>query len=381
MNKEERLDILKKLITINSVNGNEVAVAQYLADLLAAYGIESQLDQFGDGRANLVAQIGQGKDERVLCFTGHQDTVAVSNAQKWEHPPFEAQISGDQLFGRGAADMKSGLAAEVITLIELVAEGKQPRGTVKFVATAGEEYGTPGAYRLDEQGITKDITAMVVGEPTGGQVVYAHSGSLNYEIKCYGKAAHSSTPEAGHNAINGLVEYINAEAHLFDKTPVDPFLGSVKHSVTLIKGGEQVNIIPDYASLFGNVRPTAEFSNAKVLALIKNKVDELNKKGDTQLEFRLLHNFYPVETSPENPFVKHALQLAQRNYAAGAACLSTINGATDASVFVRSNQAMAVIVLGPDNWQSAHQVDEHTTLSSFNATIETYKQLALDFFK
>ncbi|KRL05946.1 ArgE/DapE family deacylase [Liquorilactobacillus oeni] len=381
MEEKERLQVLRKLIEINSVNGNELEVSQYLAALLKEHGISSKVDSFDNGRANLIAEIGGKEDPRVLCFTGHQDTVAVSDEKSWEYPPFAARVVGDRIYGRGAADMKSGLAAEVIALIELVEEKKKLRGTVRFVATAGEEYGTPGAYRLDSQGITKDITAMIVGEPTSGRIVYAHSGSLNYQIKSYGKAVHSSTPASGINAINGLVAYINAEAALFDKVPLDPFLGSVKHSVTLIEGGDQVNIIPAYASLFGNVRPTEKFGNEEVIALIKNKIAELNKQNAAKLEFKLVHNFYPVETVPEDKFVKNALKIAQNNYSDRTVQLETINGATDASVFIRSNHGMAVIVLGPDNWKISHQKNEYTTLSSYMATIETYKQIALEFFE
>src|SRR5699024_430830 len=116
-----------------------------------------------------------------------------------------------------------------------------------------------------EQHAVDDATAMVVCEPTDGQIIYAHSGSFNYRITSTGKAAHSSTPSRGINAIAGLVNYINLEQYLFADAPTDEYLGDVQHSVTVIKGGDQVNTIPDQAELHGNIRPTYAFNNQQVI--------------------------------------------------------------------------------------------------------------------
>ena len=148
METNEQVQVLQDLIRIHSVNGNEVAVAEYLQKLFLAHGIDATVDAFGDRRANLIAQIGAGTDPRVLVFTGHQDTVAVPNPERWQHDPFGGEVVSGHIYGRGAADMKSGLAAQVITLIELKEAGYQPAGTLKLLATSGEETGTPGAWRL-----------------------------------------------------------------------------------------------------------------------------------------------------------------------------------------------------------------------------------------
>lgn len=380
MQKDEQLQILKDLIQIQTPNGNELAVSEYIGKLFDRYHVPYKIDRFDDNRANLVAEIGEGKTDQVLAFEGHQDTVAVSDPDKWEHQPFEPFITDGKLYGRGSADMKSGLAAEVISLIELVADKVPIKGKIRLIATAGEEYGTPGANRLAANGIAKDVSAMVVGEPTSGQVVYAHSGSLNYQIKSYGKAVHSSIPEKGINVIVGLSKYIDAEAGLFDQAPKDPFLGTVKHSVTLIKGGEQVNIIPDYAELAGNIRPALSFDNDHVIQTIKTAIDKINSETDYHLEFSLIHNFRPVETDPKNQFVQLAKNVASDKYQDRSVGLTTINGATDASVFIKNNPNMAVVVLGPDAWKVAHQTNEYTTLDSFYETIQVYQAIVKRYF-
>ena len=128
MDKEKQAKILKDLIHINSVNGNELDVADYLARLFAQYGMDAKVDAFGERRANLIVEFGPGNTDQVLGITGHMDTVAVGNRANWHHDPFGAETQGDRLFGRGAADMKSGLAAQAIALIELKESGWQPDG-------------------------------------------------------------------------------------------------------------------------------------------------------------------------------------------------------------------------------------------------------------
>ena len=268
MEVSEKVKVLQDLIKIHSVNGNEVEVAHYLQKLLASHGIDSKVDEFGDRRANLIAEIGTGESKKILGLTGHQDTVAVPNLDRWQHDPFGGEISGDYIFGRGAADMKSGLAAQAIVLIELKEAGQLPSGTVRFIATAGEELGTPGAYRLQKQGIADDLDALVVGEPTGGNVIFAHSGSMNYRVTSYGKSCHSSHPQNGINAIEGLLKFIEEEKHLFDNTKDDQYLGKVQHSITVIDGGSQVNTIPDSASLHGNYAPNVMENKCDVLIAI-----------------------------------------------------------------------------------------------------------------
>ena len=382
MEEKEKIKILQDLIQINSVNGNELEVAEYLHKLFAKSNLESKVDEFGDRRANLVLDVGQG--EKVLGLTGHMDTVALGNEDKWSYTPLEAKIDGDRLYGRGAADMKSGLAALAIAIIELSDFGKIP-GHIRFIATAGEEYGTPGANRLRDLGVAKDLDALVVGEATNGDIIYAHSGSFNYRIVSHGKSVHSSTPELGNNALDALVDFAAIERTLFDDVPRDPYLGELKHSVTILNVGEQVNTIPDEGELYGNIRPTSAFNNKQIVERLKSAVDEVNDKNGAKLTFELIHDWYPVVSNPEDDFVQTALTVSQEvfsNYVEGKQPeLITMNGATDASVFVKDNTNLPVIILGPGESNVSHQIDEYTTISSYLALVEIYKQIILRYFE
>ena len=382
MEDKEKIKILQDLIQINSVNGNELEVAEYLHKLFAKSNLEAKIDDFGNKRANLVLDVGQG--EKVLGLTGHMDTVALGNEDKWSYLPLEAKIDGDRLYGRGAADMKSGLAALAIAIIEL-SDLEKISGHIRFIATAGEEYGTPGANRLRDLGVAKDLDALVVGEATNGDIIYAHSGSFNYRIVSRGKSVHSSTPELGNNALDALVDFAAIERTLFDDVPRDPYLGELKHSVTILNVGEQVNTIPDEGELYGNIRPTSAFNNKQIIERLKSAVDEVNDKNGAKLTFELIHDWYPVVSNPEDDFVQTALTVSQEvfsNYVEGKQPeLITMNGATDASVFVKDNTNLPVIILGPGESNVSHQIDEYTTISSYLALVEIYKQIILRYFE
>lgn len=380
MEQATRVQILQDIIRINTVNDHEKNVTDYIAKLFDHYGIKYETFEQFPGRTNLVAEIGQGTDERILGFTGHQDTVAISDESKWTYNPFSATIVGDRVYGRGAGDMKSGLAAIVVALIELVQEGRLPKGKLRFLATIGEEYGAPGAYYLTDKGYARDLNALVVAEPHNGNVNYAHCGSLNYRIKSYGKAVHSSIPELGVNALTNLVKYINKEPELFDNAPLDPLLGGLAHSVTVMRAGDQVNSIPEYAYLDGNIRPTKVFNNQLVIDTIENALAELNQEDGVHLEFELIHNFFPVTTEPEHPFVK-LVQDTSNKYFEKESELEISHGATDASVFVQDNPDLPVVIFGADDGGRSHQVDEYTTISSYIATIESLKEIAQDYFE
>lgn len=380
MEESQRIAILKHLIQLKSENAHELKVAQYLQQVLDEHHIENKIIPFDDDRANLIAEIGQGRDPRILGWSGHMDTVAVPDPNDWDHDPFGGEIVGDRLYGRGAADMKCGLAAQLIALIELVENKQIPEGKIRWLVTYGEENGAPGAKILTDQGYSQDLSALIISEPTSGNIVYAHSGFLNYQIESYGVAAHSSEPQKGVNAISNLIPFINAESQLFNDVPEDALLGLVSHSITVINGGKQINSIPNYAILQGNIRPTTAFSNEEVIAVLKAEVAKVNQLPQHQLKLTILSSFAPVATDPKGTFIQFLDKMTQEGFANDQVQLGIMKGGTDASLFTRKNLDLPVAILGPDKWDIAHQTNEYTTISSFNHLITTLELVAKNYF-
>lgn len=371
----DNVAFLTKLVQTDSANDHEEAIAHLLQEKLASAGITSKLIPYAPGRSNLVAEIGSGDD--ILVFEGHQDTVSLGNPKEWTYPALGAEIHAGELYGRGSADMKSGLAAMVLALIRLKKAGFT--GHVRLLATVGEEYGAMGADQLLAAGYADDISGLIVGEPTSLKVLFGHAGSLNYKIISHGKSAHSSEPQRGVNAVEKLVDFIVAERHAFDDVPVDPVIGPLAHSVTVLQAGDQVNTIPDLAVAAGNIRPTPSFRNDAVIQRLQDIVTKLNAWGDGTLEFSLTHSFLPVISKKDGRLVT-AANKAITTVLGRPAELAIIHAATDASVYTKSKHAFETIIYGPGSMSIAHQIDEHVNVQDYQQAIGTYEQIARDYF-
>ena len=367
--------LLQKLIRIDSANGHELAVAKVLQAEFEAAGIPTKLIPYKDDRVNLVAELNQGG--RVLGFTGHQDVVSPGDESAWTYPPFSGKIVNNVMYGRGTDDMKSGLAAMTLALIALKQAGFKHH--IRFMATVGEEFGAMGARQLTEQGYADDLAGLIVGEPTDKLLQYAHGGTVNYEIDSEGVSVHSSRPEKGVNAIDGLVAFAEREPTAFDQAPDDPDLGVFRHSITVINGGDQVNTIPAHAYLRGNLRPTPAANIDLVVDLLKQLVERANQATSAKLTLKVLHRILPVHSDKNGHLVTTANQ-AIAAVTGTPAKLAVAYGGTDASEFIRSDNHFDVIVYGPGDNHFSHQVDEHVDLDSYKTAIKTYQEMAKRFF-
>jgi len=405
MDKAQRLSILDDLIKLQTVNGHEELVANYLKDLFAKNGIESELVKYDDERYNLIASIKKG-DGPILGFTGHEDVVSTVDDSKWNYGPFNPKHIDGKIFGRGASDMKSGLAGLAIAMIELN-ENPNFKGNIKFIATVGEEVGEIGSQKLAEAGYADDIKSLVVGEPSNsssnlvmqslvdsglielnGQkpetriaAFCAHKGSVTYKVISHGKAAHSSMPEAGVNALDNLITYYNKQAEYFNEITKseDDVLGTTKPSVTVMNAGKQENTIPDYAELTAKIRTIPEFGNDKIITDLNDLIAKLNQADPKMnLEFKLLSSNWPVKTDINS----HFMQLVRDSYKdiLGAnIVLVGAPGGTDASKFVQANPDLEVVVAGP-GIETAHQINEYVFEDDYLKYIDIYKTLATKYF-
>ena len=199
---EEKVQILSDVVEIESVNDHEKDVAEYLQKLFNKYDIQSEIISVNDSdsRANLVAEIGSGSP--VLGVSGHMDVVTTGNLDSWNYEPFKLTEDDDgRLHGRGAADMKSGTVALALALIEIKEAGTLKQGTIRFMATAGEEITSAGAKDLYEKGYMDDVDALLIAEPSQDGLVYA----FNCQIKCNTLSLKSSAGVFQSNRLRGRV--------------------------------------------------------------------------------------------------------------------------------------------------------------------------------
>jgi len=253
---EKELDttrLLRDLVRIPSVNpmGRSVPepeffehrVTAYLEEFFRELGVPCERQAIAPHRENIVARWQRPGAHRTLILEVHQDTVPTDNMTI---DPFAAHIENGRLYGRGACDIKGGMAAMLAAFARLVREKPAGACNVLMACTVDEEHTFEGVRRLVEHGIQAD--AAVVAEPTNLQIVHAHKGVVRWLLRTTGRACHSSTPEQGINAIYRMARLLVAVSHYADQlrlSRVDPLLGPATLSAGRIEGGTSVNTVPD----------------------------------------------------------------------------------------------------------------------------------------
>ncbi|GEO69341.1 ArgE/DapE family deacylase [Levilactobacillus acidifarinae] len=379
MTPQAKIEILQHLIQIPSVNAHEADVADYLASLFAPYP-QAHVDRltYAPGRDNLVVTIGTSTGPR-LGLSGHMDVVAPGDESAWTHAPFGGEVVGDQLFGRGASDMKSGLAAIVITLLEFLEQGTPLAGSVRLLATVGEETGEYGAAQLTDAGYADHLAGLVIAEPSGlDQVVYTARGVIDYKVVSTGKGVHSASPELGINAITNLMKFYNAVGPLMAQhTQTDPVLGGLLHNVDLISGGEQINSIPAHAELMANMRTIPAYPNQMIYDELEGLIAKLNQEPGVQLNLSYSFPEEAIPGDPNAPLVQLAKQISDQVCGHDTQIVGS-GGANDGAEFLRAKGDFTSIEIGPGS-NTSHQPDEYISIKEYLQAIDFYETLVPAF--
>ncbi|MFT9097104.1 ArgE/DapE family deacylase [Liquorilactobacillus sp.] len=379
MDKKTKIEILKNILAIESVNDNETAVADYIASLFTDYpDIKIEKVPYAPNRDNLVISIGNSGP--ILGYSGHMDVVAPGNLADWSTPPFEPTIIDNQIFGRGATDMKGGLSALVVALLELLEKKIELPGRVRLLATVGEETGEYGAAQLTKLGYADNLAGLLIAEPTDNmqRIVYTARGVIDYKVTSKGKSAHSARPQYGINAIDNLIEFYKlAKTRLAKFTATDEVLGGVTHNITVINGGEQVNNIPSYAELLGNIRTIPQYPNKLFYAELEKIIAELNEQTNFNLAITYSFPEEAIPGSPDSPIIKIATQVHSKYWSQPAAITGSL-GANDGAEFLQAKGSFNSIVIGPGS-NTSHQSNEYVDVDSYLKAIDFYQDFALTF--
>ncbi|MDF7683432.1 ArgE/DapE family deacylase [Lactobacillus sp. ESL0679] len=408
MEQEQKMQILQDLVALHSVNGDELPVAKYLKKLLDQARIKNKILPLKDdaNRANLVAELGTGKP--ILVVSGHMDTVDV-NKDNWQTDPFKVTKKGDKLYGRGTTDMKAGLAAMVIAMVELKASGAEIPGTIRLLATAGEEVGQPGAEELQKQGYIADADALLIGEPSGlFRTVFANKGELDLTISSEGKTAHSSMPFLGNNAVEHLLNVLDAIKKRIKELTAgvkNDVLGETVFNIDTIKGGNQVNAIPNHAEAELNLRTIPELANPKILQEFQAVIDNYNNSTNGHIKMSVDMDIIPIigdrdskllqvvqaagqsyVAKQEVPKEQLALmqkeaQMANTEYHEGGFLTEGVSGGTDGSKFLINHPTgFAYLMYGPGS-DTPHQDNEYVSEQMYLDFVDIYKQIFTNYGK
>jgi acetylornithine deacetylase/succinyl-diaminopimelate desuccinylase family protein len=370
--------LLERLIRFDSVNpsldpsgGGENAIGAYIADFCRERNINCRLQDVDGERRNVLASV-TGSGEKALLFVAHLDTVP---ARGWTRNPFEPHAIDSKLYGRGACDTKASLAAMLGALDSIKRD--RPRATIVVAGSIDEEYRKRGAGALGQ--IEPRFAGAVVGEPTDLEMVVAHKGSVRWQIETSGRAAHTSMPEIGLNAIEAMAEVILRLKHLnaeLRKQP-DPLTGPPSLTVSLIEGGTDICTVPARCVISVDRRLVPGEVPSVAFAEVNAILHELMER-DCSISVKPVAppaEDFPVGAAKETRLIQVAQKACARF--AGTGEPRGVPYGTDASVL--SAAGIPCVILGPGSIEQAHTVDEYVELAQLDKAFEIYRHIMLTY--
>jgi succinyl-diaminopimelate desuccinylase len=360
------VELARALVRLPSINppGDETACIELLHSRLRAAGLLCEVHAFAPGRPSLVARLPGRTGADPLCFTGHVDVVPLG-AKPWALDPFSGVSQGGRLHGRGSSDMKAGVAAFVDAVLA-VDPASLIRG-ITLVITAGEETGCEGAFHLAKIGALGRACLLVVAEPSSNELVLAHKGSLRLAISASGRTAHSSMPELGDNAIDTAADWIVRLRDLQFTAPPHPLLGRSTLVVTTMRGGLNINSVPDAAEFTVDFRTIPAERHAGLLEKIAAMLG-------AQARVTVVTDVPGFATEPHDPAIAPVLAAYTRAFGRAPAPLGAPYF-TDASALTPAFGDVATVVLGPGDMDQAHQTDESCDESNIDQARAIYADI------
>ncbi|MDR1550050.1 MAG: M20 family metallopeptidase [Hungatella sp.] len=375
--EEEAVQLLKDLMEIRTVNGKdgEMPAAEYICQYLNSHGVEAFVQEIGEERGNVIALIPGEDTGNGMIWNGHLDTVDYGELESWDRLPWTPEIHNGFLFGRGASDMKSGLAAMVYVLGMLGETGKKPITSIQFLGTCDEERGGAGARAVISSGSMIEGSALLIGEPTGCTVGIGQKGCIWLELEVRGKTSHGAYPEEGCNAVTcayeaaeRLGDWIRGHAH--------PVLERATAQITEIQGGIQPNMTPDLCTVLMDIRTVPGLTLEKILCRLETEFQDISLKsgGNPTLVTRIKNHRISIEADKTSWGVT---RLVKSMEAAGIKeAYSGISYFTDASILAQGKEGLTTVLFGPGSADMAHKPNECVRIEDYLRAIRALTNMA-----
>jgi succinyl-diaminopimelate desuccinylase len=407
--RDEMVKLCCDLIGFKSENppANVTDIAHFVRDYFRERGFRVNTYEPKKGRINVSARLEKGEGRRLL-WNGHMDVVPAGRRENWSTDPYVGVVRDGKIFGRGASDMKSGLAAAMVMASYLSEIDADFNGSIQLDFVPDEETGGyHGTKFLIEKGISV-ADACIVGEGTASRVWgiavrIAEKGILDLKVSAHGKTSHASVPFIGENAIDKLIgvlsivkelentkvetppvvqKIINQSMPYYDKIskyfgfPVDIFkelFSKMTVNIGIIRGGVKTNVVPDYAEAKVDIRLLPGQNPYEVFSDIVKRVADSGINGiELNKDFAL-----PSYENPDGPFVSLVKKCVAE--VTGAEEVNTIigSGATDAR-YIRSLKRIPTVILGPGN-HTSHSANEYVEIEDMVTISKIYSKIALEF--
>jgi len=371
---DEVIQLTRDMVATASVNPQdsddtnppygEQRMVELVGGWLGEAGLRAEILESRPGRESVLVTA-EGKDSgKTVLLSAHMDTVEVKGMSI---EPFDPQVREGRIYGRGACDDKGPLATLMVAYRDRVRQGNLPCN-LALLATCGEEHDMAGARYYAERSAGK-VTAAIFAEPTELNVVVAHKGVVRMRMCSKGKNAHSSTPELGTNAIYPMARAVTAVeefARQLKTRSEHPRLGHETLSVTIVEGGQQVNIIPENcrAEIDWRILPGRD---------PKQCLEELREavlaQAGSELSAEIMNQYESMETDEKQPFVRALCEAVK--YVNSSMKMVAVPYVTDASAFVEHQ--IPTVIFGPGSPAQAHTQDEYVEIEQLKKGLAAYK--------
>lgn len=372
------LRLLRDLVAIDSVNptlvpgaAGEAQIGRAIADEMRGFGLDVEIEDVAPGRPNVVGVLEGRSKGRTLMFCGHTDTVGISGMDR----PFSPIEKAGRLYGRGAQDMKGGVAAMIAASRQVAEQGGLSSGRIVIAAVVDEEHSSIGAEALVAKW-TAD--AAVVTEPTDLAVAVGHKGFAWVEIEVLGKAAHGSRPKDGEDAILRMGRVLaRLEAHdvALQVRPPHPLVGAGSLHASIIAGGRELSSYPDRAVLHMERRTLPGEPETIALEEVRAILEALEKEDRTfRANAKKMFSRPAYELPAGHPLPQTLAAAIAR--AGGATRITGASFWTDAAIL--GHAGIPSVLFGPGG-AGLHSTEEYVNVADVLLCRDALAQLAREY--
>jgi succinyl-diaminopimelate desuccinylase len=382
---ERVVALTRDLVRIPSVyrpgdpSGNESAVAGFLAGYLADLGLAVSTHDAAPGRPNVVADWTGSGSGRGLILEGHTDVVTEGDHRAWTHPPFGAVSQGGRIYGRGAADMKGGLAAAVCAADAVRRATPDLPGRLRVAAVVDEEAMMLGIKTFIREGFAQGFDAALVCEPEENEICLHQKGAMRVLATFRGRMAHGAMPYAGANPIPVAAQFVT-ELMAEDRRRQEhhgrhPLLGRPHITPTTIRapvhGEPQFNVMAGEAQVTVDLRTVPGQDHAELQQALGGMAARMQRVDPhVQVTLDLVEDRPWTETPAADPIVR-AVERACSEALGREPRYGGVPGSTDGT-FLRAWAGLPIVTVGPGNRQIPHQADEYVDVDDLVTAARLY---------
>ncbi|MFE9330083.1 M20 family metallopeptidase [Streptomyces sp. NPDC006925] len=388
LDTEEAVAFTQELVRLRTVNSEgaeavERPAADLVAEVFTRFGWEHTVTEVAPGRPNVIATVeGGGGPGPTLMFEGHTDVVTEGDPADWSMDPYGAEIRDGRMWGRGTADMKSGVAAMIYGVRALQQAGPFP-GRIVLGVMADEEGMMLGAKAFAASPAAGEVDGVIVCEPVGYEVCTSARGGIRLRLDLTGVMAHGAMPQEGRSPIEAGARIVEALGTVREWAAVrfdsHPHAGSVTVTPTVLLGGDpdQLNVIPAHGVVGVDVRTIPGTDHTELIERIRTTAEQAAEPFGVAVRQTVVDDRPAVEISEDHPVVQ-GLVAAHTRVHGSAPAFGAVPGTTDGTILTR-DAGLPTVVYGPGGKWIAHRKDEFVEVREIGEYARVYAAAAHHF--